>query len=102
LGLISCVTSSLTFISILKPFLTPLNFCPVLSQNTKWLSHFVFSHSNSHYKNRFFESPLTAGFQKTDFVVSSAEGTGNNKISFIMRIAVFCSNYRSNEPQDKF
>jgi 5-methylcytosine-specific restriction enzyme subunit McrC len=25
------VTSFLTFISILKPFLTPLNFCPVLS-----------------------------------------------------------------------
>jgi hypothetical protein len=43
--------------------------------------------NNSHYKNRFFESPPTAGFQKTDFGVSSAEGTGNTKISFIMRIA---------------
>jgi hypothetical protein len=28
--------------------------------------------SNSHYKNRFFESPPTAGFQKTDLGVSSA------------------------------
>jgi hypothetical protein len=31
--------------------------------------------SNSHYKNRFFESPPTAGFQKTDFGVLSAFGT---------------------------
>jgi hypothetical protein len=44
--------------------------------------------SNSHYKNRFFESPPTAGFQKTDFGVSSACGAGNTKIGFIMRIAV--------------
>jgi hypothetical protein len=43
--------------------------------------------SNSHYKNQFFESPPTAGFQKTDFVVSCAKGAGNNKISLIMRIA---------------
>jgi len=43
--------------------------------------------SNSHYKNRFFESPSMAGFQKTDFGVSSAEGAGNTKIGFIMRIA---------------
>ena len=42
---------------------------------------------NSHYKNRFFESPPLAGFQKTDFGVSSAEGAGNTKIGFIMRIA---------------
>jgi len=28
-----------------------------------------------------------AGFQKTDFGVSSAEGAGNTKIGFIMRIA---------------
>ena len=43
--------------------------------------------SNSHYKNRFFESPLLVGFQKNDFGVSSALGTGNTKIVFIMRIA---------------
>jgi len=29
-----------------------------------------------------------AGFQKTNFGVSSAEGAGNTKIGFIMRIAV--------------
>ncbi|WP_201324580.1 hypothetical protein [Pseudanabaena sp. lw0831] len=28
-----------------------------------------------------------AGFQKTDFGVSSAKGAGNSKIGFIMRIA---------------
>jgi hypothetical protein len=39
------------------------------------------------YKNRFFESPPTAGFQKNDFGVSSAFGAGNTKIVFIMRIA---------------
>ncbi|WP_339383167.1 hypothetical protein [Phormidium tenue] len=39
-------------------------------------------------KNQFFESPPLAGFQKTDFVVSNAEGVGNNKIGFIMSIAV--------------
>jgi hypothetical protein len=44
--------------------------------------------SNSHYKNRFFESPPSAGFQKTDFGVSSTFGAGNTKIGFIMRIAV--------------
>jgi hypothetical protein len=33
--------------------------------------------SNSHYKNRFFESPPTVGFQKTDLGVSSAFGAGN-------------------------
>jgi hypothetical protein len=43
--------------------------------------------SNSNYKNRFFESPPTAGFQKNDFGVSSAFGAGNTKIVFIMRIA---------------
>jgi len=43
--------------------------------------------SNSHYKNRFFESQPTVGFQKTDFGVSSACGAGNTKIGFIMRIA---------------
>jgi hypothetical protein len=43
--------------------------------------------NNSHYKNRFFESPPLAGFQKTDFGVSSAEGAGNTKIGFVMRIA---------------
>jgi len=43
--------------------------------------------SNSHYTNRFFESPPTAGFQKIDFGVSSAFGAGNTKISFIMRTA---------------
>jgi hypothetical protein len=43
--------------------------------------------SNSNYKNRFFESPPLAGFQKTDFGVSTAEGGGNTKIGFIMRIA---------------
>jgi hypothetical protein len=42
---------------------------------------------NNHYKNRFFESPPTAGFQKTDFGISSAEGAGNAKIGFILRIA---------------
>jgi hypothetical protein len=40
--------------------------------------------SNSHYKNRFFESPPTAGFQKTDFSVSRACGAGNTKIGFII------------------
>jgi hypothetical protein len=45
--------------------------------------------SNSHYQNRFFESPPTAGFQKTDFVVFSAFGAENNKIGSIMRIAGF-------------
>jgi len=44
--------------------------------------------SNSHYKNWFFESPPSAGFQKTNFGVSSAFGAGNTKIGFIMRIAV--------------
>ncbi|MFN6384953.1 MAG: hypothetical protein ACK400_12820, partial [Pseudanabaena sp.] len=43
--------------------------------------------SYSHYKNRFFESPPLADFQKTDFGVSSAFGAGNTKIGFIMRIA---------------
>jgi hypothetical protein len=43
--------------------------------------------SNSHYKNRFFESHPRAGFQKTDFGVSSAQGAGNTKIGFIVRIA---------------
>jgi hypothetical protein len=43
--------------------------------------------SNSHYKNRFFESLPTAGFQKNDFGVSSAESIGNAKIGFIIRIA---------------
>jgi hypothetical protein len=33
LVLITCVISSLIFISIPKPSLTPLNFCPVLSHN---------------------------------------------------------------------
>jgi hypothetical protein len=47
----------------------------------------IFSFSNSHYKNRFFESPPTADFQRTDFGVSSACGAGNTKIGFIMRIA---------------
>ena len=41
---------------------------------------------NNHYKNRFFESQPLAGFQKTDFGISSAEGAGNTKISFILRI----------------
>jgi hypothetical protein len=41
------------------------------------------NHSISHYKNWFFESQPQAGFQKTNFVVSSAEGAGNNKIAFI-------------------
>jgi hypothetical protein len=36
---------------------------------------------------RFFESPPTAGFQKTDIGVSSAFGAGNTNIGFIMRIA---------------
>jgi hypothetical protein len=45
------------------------------------------TNSNSHYKNRFFESPPRAGFQKTDFGVSSAVGAGNTKIGFIMRTA---------------
>jgi|GEM_PF-1258645 len=44
--------------------------------------------NNSHYKNRFFESPPTAGIQKTDFGVSSTEGAGYTKIGFIMRIAI--------------
>jgi hypothetical protein len=42
--------------------------------------------SNSRYENQFFESQPRAGFQKTDFVVSSAKGAGNNKIGFVMRI----------------
>jgi hypothetical protein len=33
--------------------------------------------SNSHYKNRFFESPPSAGFQKTNLGVSSAFDAGN-------------------------
>jgi len=44
-------------------------------------------YNNSHYKNRFFESPPLAGFQKTYFGVSCAFDTGNTKIGFIMRIA---------------
>jgi hypothetical protein len=39
--------------------------------------------SNSHYKNRFFESPPLTGFQKTDFSISSTFGAGNTKIGFI-------------------
>jgi hypothetical protein len=49
------------------------------------------AYSNSHYKNRFFESPPAAGFQKTDFSVAGAYGAGNTKIGFIMRIAVALS-----------
>jgi len=54
--------------------------------------------SNSHYKNRLFESPPLAGFQKNDFGVYSAFGTVNTKIVFIMRIAVklyFLSNTKA-------
>jgi hypothetical protein len=48
--------------------------------------------SYSHYKNRFFESPPLADFQKTDIGVSSAFGAGNTNIGFIMRIAgVLCT-----------
>jgi hypothetical protein len=36
--------------------------------------------SNSHSKSRFCKSSPLAGFYKTDFVVSSAFGAGNNKI----------------------
>ena len=43
-------------------------------------SQVVSYRSNSHYKNWFFESPPLVGFQKTDFIVSSAFGAGNNKI----------------------
>jgi hypothetical protein len=43
--------------------------------------------SNSHYKNRFFESQPTAGFQKTDFGVSNAFGAGNTKIGFIILLS---------------
>ncbi|WP_323208537.1 hypothetical protein [Synechococcus sp. BA-132 BA5] len=39
-----------------------------------------------------FESPPLAGFQKTDFGVSSAEGAGNTKIGFIVRIADLAEN----------
>ncbi|MFN5399139.1 MAG: hypothetical protein ACK5C4_16210, partial [Pseudanabaena sp.] len=53
---------------------------------TRLATDVVFRSSNSHYKNRFFESPPLAGFQKTDFSVSSL-GAGNTKIGFIMRIA---------------
>jgi len=49
----------------------------------------LFSGSNSHYKNWFFESPPLAGFQKTNFGGSTAEGAGTTKIGFIMRIANF-------------
>jgi hypothetical protein len=38
-------------------------------------------------KNWFFESPPKVGFQKTNFGVCSAVGTGNTKIGFIMTIA---------------
>ncbi|MFN9759136.1 MAG: hypothetical protein ACK59J_00930 [Pseudanabaena sp.] len=44
-------------------------------------------HSSFYYKNRFFESPPKVGFQKTNFGVYSAFGTGNTKIGFIIRIA---------------
>jgi hypothetical protein len=40
---------------------------------TRLATDVVFRSSNSHYKNRFFESPPLAGFQKTDFNVSSTE-----------------------------
>jgi len=56
-----------------------------LSKLKKAIAH---AHSSSHYKNWFFESPPMAGFQKTNFGVSSAFGAGNTKIGFIMRIAV--------------
>jgi len=46
----------------------------------------VIKSSNSRYKNRFFESPPLAGFQKNDFGVSKAEGSGNTKIGFIVKI----------------
>jgi len=55
--------------------------------STKYCCFFI-NGSNSHYKNRFFESLPSAGFQKTDFGVSSAFGAGNTEIGFIMRIAV--------------
>ncbi|PZO37780.1 MAG: hypothetical protein DCF19_18115 [Pseudanabaena frigida] len=45
--------------------------------------------SNSHYKNRFFESKPKASYQKTDFVVFCTIGAENNKIGFIMRITSF-------------
>jgi len=72
---------------------------------------FTFLHlcrSNSHYQNRFFESPPMASFQKTNFGVSSAFGAGNTKIGFIMRIAAFAelrlipnyNNCRSNKPSN--
>ena len=54
-----------------------------------------------------------AGFQKTNFGVSSAEGAGNTKIGFIMRIAdeapctsspflVFTEIFDHEEPQEDF
>ncbi|GBO53085.1 hypothetical protein APA_993 [Pseudanabaena sp. lw0831] len=38
--------------------------------------------SNSHYKNQFFESPPTAGFQKIGFCIFSAAGAKNTEIGF--------------------
>jgi len=56
--------------------------------NSQKCSHTFVNWDDSHYKNRFFESPPTADFQKTDFGVSSTFGAGNTKIGFIMRITV--------------
>jgi hypothetical protein len=58
-----------------------------IAATTLWLNSPQSRCSNSHYKNRFFESPPMTGFQKTDFGVPSALGAGNTKIGFIMRIA---------------
>jgi hypothetical protein len=44
--------------------------------------------SNSHFKNWFSESQPQTGFQKTNFMFSSAYGAGKHKIGFITRIAV--------------
>jgi hypothetical protein len=60
-ALISCVTSSLTFISIPRLSSTPLNFCPVLSNTYKSvfaiilfhtminISPYLFPSNGSHY-----------------------------------------------------
>ncbi|MEA5478635.1 hypothetical protein VB774_13485 [Pseudanabaena galeata UHCC 0370] len=38
----------------------------------------------------FFGKPAFGGLSKTDFGISCAEGAGNTKIGFIMRIAIYC------------
>jgi hypothetical protein len=57
--------------------LRPLYVLAVNGVSIALIYFLVLATSNSHYINRLFESPPTAGFQITDLGVSSAKGAGN-------------------------